>query len=156
MKKVWKWIIGIVLVIVVLAVLVGVSFIVRSDFHAGRVDVEAGPGYYQRGPEMMPYGGFSHMRRPGMMSYGRMPMGGFFSGLFSLGFLVLLVLGIIWFVQRLNKPSPAVVAPFTTMQGSVPVNTPAPVQAEVVNPCKKCGKPIQDEWKVCPYCGKKV
>ncbi len=143
MKKVWKWIIGIVLGLVILAVLVGVGFMVLRNFHGYRAGVLNSRGFSERGPGMMPYGGFgSHMRGPGMMGYGMMPFGGFFGGLFSLVFLAFVVLGIIWLVRRLRTP--------------IPVNAPAAMPAVIVNPCKKCGKPIQDDWKVCPYCGKKV
>jgi len=143
MNKIWKWIIGIVLGLVILAVLVGVGFMLRGNFHVYRGEAQFPRGFSQRGPEMMPYGGFnSHMRGPEMMGYGMMPFGGFFGGLFSLGFLALVVLGIIWLVKRLRTPRPAEV--------------PAAMPAAIVNPCKKCGRHIQDEWKICPYCGKKV
>jgi hypothetical protein len=140
MKKVWKWIIGIVLGLVVLAVLVGVGFMVRSNFHVNRAEVLDSRGFSGRGPGMMGYGGFE--RGPGMMGRGLMPFGGFFGGLLSLGFLALVVLGIIWLVRSLRTPKPVVM--------------PAAMPAAIVNPCKKCGQPIQDDWKVCPYCGKKV
>lgn len=143
MNKVWKWIIGIVLGLVILAVLMGVGFMVRSNFHVYRAEVLDSRGFSERSPWMMPYGGFgSHMRGPGMMGNGLMPFGGFFGGLFSLGFLALVVLGIIWLVRSLRMPKP--------------VDVSAVMPAAVVNPCKKCGKPIQDDWKSCPYCGKKV
>ncbi|HEX7541685.1 MAG TPA: zinc-ribbon domain-containing protein [Anaerolineales bacterium] len=143
MKKVWKWIIGIVLGLVILAVLVGVGFMVRRNFHVYRAEAQVSPGFSERGPGMMPYGGFgSHMRGPGMMGYGMRPFGGFFGGLVSLGFLALVVLGIIWLVRSLRTPKP--------------VEVPAAMPAAIVNPCRKCGRPIQNDWKVCPYCGEKV
>jgi hypothetical protein len=143
MKKVWKWIIGIFLGLVVLAVLLGVGLLMRGNFHAYRVEAFDGRGYGFRSPGMMPYGGYGyHMRAPGMMGYGIMPWGGLIGGLFSLGFLVLLVLGIVWLIRGLRKPAPAAVA----------VEMPA----ATVNACKKCGRTLQDEWKVCPHCGKRV
>jgi len=144
MEKVWKWIIGIVLGLVILAVLVGVGFMVFGNFHVFRAGAQVSPRFFERGPGMMPYGGFGyHMRGPGMMGYGMRPFGGFFGGLLSLAFLALVVLGIIWLVIRLrtSKPVDAV---------------PATMPAAIVNPCKKCGRPIQYDWKVCPYCGEKV
>ena len=147
MKKVWKWIIGIVLGLVVLAVLVGVAFMLRGNFHADRTEVQVLRGYSERGPGMMPYGGFGyHMRGPGMMGYGFSPFGGLIGGLFSLAFLALVVLGIIWLVRSLSKPK-LVEAP-----AAMAVATPA----AIANPCKNCGKPLQDDWKVCPHCGEKV
>jgi len=153
MKKVWKWIIGVVLGLVILAVLVGVGFMVFSNIHGYRAEAlgsrnfsERGPGFFQHGPGMMPYGGFEHMRGPRMMGFGMMPFGGFIGGLFSLVFLALVVLGIIWLVRRLRLPKPV----------EVPAAMPAVTPAAIVNPCKKCGKPLQDDWKVCAYCGRKI
>ena len=149
MKKVWKWIIGIVLGLFILAVLVGVGFMVRGNFHVNRLEVQDSRGFSERGYGMMPYGGFGHMRGPGMMGYGMSPFGGFFGGLLSLGFLALVVLGIIWLVRRLRTPKP-VETP------AAPAVMPAETPMTVLNPCKKCGRPLQDDWKVCPHCGKKV
>jgi hypothetical protein len=147
MKKVWKWIIGIVLGLVILAVLVGVGFMLASNFHVYRAEAQLPRGFSERGPGMMPYGGFGyHMRGPGMMGRGLMPFGGFFGGLLSLGFLALVVLGIIWLVRSLRTPKPV----------DVPAAMPAAMPAATVNPCRKCGRPIQDDWKICPYCGQKV
>jgi hypothetical protein len=145
MKKVWKWIIGILLGLVVLAVLIGVGLMVRGNFHSYRAEALVPRGFSERGPEMMPYNEFGlHMRGPGMMGYGYglMPFGGFIGGLFWLVFLALVVLGIIWLVRRLSTPKL--------------VEAPAAMPVVVATPCKKCGKPIQEDWKVCPYCGKKV
>jgi hypothetical protein len=151
MKKVWKWIIGIVLVLVIIAVLVGVGFLVRNNFHVNRTEVRIYRGFSQRGPEMMPYGGFGYnMRGPGMMGYGLRTFSGFIGGLFMLGFLALVVLGIIWLVRRLNTTKPV------NATAATPAATPAPMPAASVNPCTKCGRPLQADWKVCPYCGKKV
>jgi hypothetical protein len=158
MKKVWKWIIAIVLGLVVLAVLVGVGFLVWGNFHGMRLQSFEPRIPYQRGPGMMPFGGYGydHMRGPGMMSYGwRMnPLGGFIGGLFSLGFLALLVLGIIWLVRSLRTQK-QVVAPVAASNEN-PVGTPVELASSVSNPCKRCGQPLQDDWKVCPHCGKKV
>ena len=148
MKKVWKWIIGIVLGLVILAVLVGVGFMVLGNFHGQRAEILNSRGFSQRGPWLTPYGGFGHMRGPGMMGYGWMPFGGFLGGLFSLGFLALVVMGIIWLVRSLNTPK--------SIDAPAPITAAAAMPAAIVNPCKKCGKPLQDDWKVCPYCGKKV
>ena len=154
MKKVWKWIIGIVLVLVVLAILVGVGFLVRNNFHVYRAESLTSRGFSERGPWMMPYGGFGHMRGPGMMGFGRMPFVGLFGGLLSLGFLALVVLGIIWLVRSLRTPKAVVVS--AVEPAAEPTEISAATPAAIVNPCKRCGRPLQDEWKVCPHCGKKV
>jgi len=33
---------------------------------------------------------------------------------------------------------------------AAPVPSPAPIHT-----CAKCGQPVQEDWKNCPYCGKK-
>jgi hypothetical protein len=151
MKNAWKWIIGIIVGLVVLTVLFGVGFMVRNNFHGYREVSRVAPGFYERGPGMMPYGGFGHMRGPSMMGYGFMPFGGIFACLVGLGFLVLMVLGIIVLVRGLRKPMPA-----TNVLATAPAITPESTPAAIINACKKCGKPLQDEWVACPFCGKKV
>jgi hypothetical protein len=91
------------------------------------------PGFGMRGYGMRGYGmhgGF------GMMGW--MPFGGIFSGLFFLAILALVVLGILWLVRRTKAPAPAT------------------QPAVVLHSCQNCGKPVQDDWKNCPYCGKKL
>ncbi len=161
MKKIWKWIIGIVLGLIVLVVLMGVGFMLRSNFHGYRGEAQVAPDFSQRGFGMMPYGGFEHMQRQGMMSRGMLPFGGFFGGLLTLGFLALVVLGIIWLVRRLRNPQPVVAAAVAgtavaPQAVEAPVSDPAVMPASALKACKKCGQPIQDDWKVCPHCGKKV
>ena len=147
MKKVWKWILGIVLGLIVLAVLFCVGFIVFRNFHAYRGEARNAPGFSQRGPQMMmPNGGFQYMRGPGMMNRGIVPFGGFFGGLLAIGFLALVVLGIIWLVRSLRTPK----------RVDVPAAAPVAMPVEVTNLCKKCGKPLQSDWHVCPNCGKKI
>ena len=132
-KNIWKWIIGIVLGLIVLAALVGVGFLVRTNFHVTQFAAVANQDWNTRGPGMMPFGGPGwHMRGPSMMGYsGMMPFGGLFSGLISLGLLALIVLGIVWLVRNLRVS-----------------------KAVAVHPCTRCGKPVQVDWKNCPYCGK--
>ncbi|MFH1524499.1 MAG: zinc ribbon domain-containing protein [Chloroflexota bacterium] len=132
MKKVWKWIIGIVVVLVVLAVVIGAVVMVRSHLLINANWGEPGT----RLPGMMPYargewgGRILTMHSPGIM-----PFGGLFGGLFSLGLFTLVVLGIIFLVRKLMGHSTS----------SVPVPT-----------CSHCGQPIQANWVACPHCGKKL
>jgi hypothetical protein len=180
MKKVWKWVLGIVIGLVVLAALAFGAFMMRGHFgnmayitrynqpgiqvpgkeNGGRVP---GPFYGNRSFDNRGWGGRGmHMVGPGMMGVGRrMPFGGFFGGLICLGFLALVVLGIIWLVRRLRKPA-AVSAPAPVV--SVPAVDAAPVAApsasepvvSAVKPCPKCGEPVQEGWKHCPNCGKRL
>jgi len=169
MKTVWKWIIGIVIVLVVLAIVVGGAFLLRSRMMnvAGVLPrmarpVPQVPGNQQqpgtnngngvrRYPGMMPFGngawGMRGMRGFGMMGIGgMMPFGGFFGGLVSLGLLALIVLAIIWLVRNLRKPMAAV---------AVASGNPA-APAGRTHSCIKCGEPLQENWKFCPNCGEKV
>ncbi len=156
MKPVWKWVIGIAIVLVIIAIGVGVVFAVRTYLPFNRTVVQAvriiprsttpstpgSPPNYFKGPG---FGGprFSgpgyEMRGHGMYGFGVMgrgmnPVGGLIMGLFGLGVLIFLVLGIIWLVRSLRAPKLAV-----TMAS-----------------CPKCGKPVQADWSNCPYCGKKL
>jgi hypothetical protein len=166
MKKGWKWVIGIVIVLVVVTALVVGAFLLRSHFanvvniaKLNRPGVKV-PGYVprQRFPGVDGWGVYGmHMRGPGILGFGRWnPLGGIIVGVFCLGFLALVVLGIIWLVRRLRNPaavsaavSPA--APVTPI--AEPVTPVVPVAA--VHPCPKCGEPVQEGWKHCPNCGKK-
>ncbi len=71
------------------------------------------------------YGGWG-MMGPWMMG------GMFFMWLIPVGFLVLTVFGIAWFVRTIGG-------------GNIP---PAPAHA-----CPSCGRGTQADWKNCPYCG---
>jgi hypothetical protein len=151
MKPVWKWIIGIVAVLLIAALLVGGFFLVRNVLPMHRVVVQSlnqSQGFGQRGFDNRNFGPEGMMPGFGMRGYGMhggfgmmggmLPFGGIFSGLFCLAFLALVVLGIIWLVRRTKTPAPV------------------PQPAAVMHSCQNCGKPVQDDWKNCPYCGKKL
>jgi hypothetical protein len=139
MKNTWKWIIGILLGLIVLAILVGVGFAFRMHSVAGGMRGWRGSDDgFRQGYGMMPFGGMH--RGFGMMGFG----GGIFGGLVQLGVLALIVLGIVWLVRKLRKPAMPVVP-------VAPVAPAAPTAA-----CPKCGEPIENDWKVCPHCGKKL
>lgn len=158
MKPVWKWIIGIVVGLIVVAVLVGAAFLVHGFLMSGhsvatlRIPApNTGQGPQGNQPRRfgmpgngMPYNGKSYNGMPGfgwhrhgMMGFGpMMAFGGMIFGLLCLGGLVLLVIGIVWLVRR-----PTAVQP---------------VAAPVLHACPKCEKPVQADWNNCPYCGKKL
>jgi len=148
MKPIWKWIIGIVAVLIVAALVVGGFFLVRNGLPMHRLVLQSldqsqnfGPrGFDNRGfgPEGMHGFGMRGYGMHGFGMMGMMPFGGIFSALFFLAIVALVVLGIIWLVRRLRTPAPA------------------PQAAAVMHSCQNCGKPVQDDWKNCPYCGKKL
>jgi len=167
MKKVWKWVIGIVVVLVILAVLAGGAFLLRSHMmnvlgvaRTSRPGTQL-PGYpllpapnngtngngVRRFPGIMPYG--NYMGGRGMLGFGRsLPFGGFFGCLISLGVLALIVLAILWLVRNLRRPVVVAAAPVAAGYPVVP--------AVATHPCQKCAEPVQENWKFCPNCGEKV
>jgi hypothetical protein len=140
MKKFWKWFIGIVLGLLVLAILVGIPLAMHfwgpAGFATSRLELRGDqPGWGLRGdqdygmPMMRGFGGHGMMRSGG---FGFMPFGGIFGGLLGLGLLVLVVVGIVWAVKATRMPR-------------VPMRS-----------CTSCGRAVQEDWKACPYCGKKL
>ena len=140
MKKVWKWILGIIIVLVVLAVLFALAFVFRNAFVRSISFRETPQSRVWNGPMM---GGGDGWHRPGMGIRGFLPFGmvfAFLGGLIPLALLGLLVYG----AYRLGKKR-------ANVASTVPT-TPAPA---LTHTCAKCGQPVQDDWKNCPYCGKK-
>lgn len=93
------------------------------------------------------FGGYGYaMMRPGFrmmepMRFYSNPMRSIFGGLLGLGVLVLVIVGIVALVNALvrgNRP----------MQTTPPAQMTAPTRT-----CSNCGKPAQEDWKTCPYCG---
>ncbi len=89
------------------------------------------------------FGGYGGYRGGGMMGPGMMGGWGFapFGGIgmllmwvFPVGFLVLLVLGIVWLVKAVSQPG-----------SQMPV---APAKT-----CPNCARPMQADWRNCPHCG---
>ena len=93
------------------------------------------------------FGGFGYfMIRPEirMMDHMRFyynPVRSIFGGLLGLGVFVLVVVGIVALINAL-------------VRSNRPIQTTPPAQM-VVSPrtCSNCGKPAQEDWKTCPYCG---
>jgi hypothetical protein len=180
MKKGWKWVIGIVVALVIIAALVGGVILLRNHFLNNAYIITSQqpawkvPGYADRQgdgmgryPGMMPHGrndwGWPGMgmRGPGMMRYSWLGiLGGFVRGVFSLGFLALAVLGVIWLVNRLRKPAANVAAavPVSSVASSVEPASDAPAAVSIAasQTCPKCGHATEADWKRCPYCGKKL
>jgi len=170
MKRVWKWVIGIVIVLVVVAAVVGGVFLLSHRLASiGGIARLTRPGVQVPGPQnvqpgsprqypgMRPFGNYGfggpgmYMRGRGMMGFGGFNIvGGIIRGLFTLGILALVVLGIIWLVSYVRRPRTyaAAVVPAS------PVSSVAPAAAPVAtHPCPQCGELVQDNWKHCPNCG---
>jgi uncharacterized membrane protein YagU involved in acid resistance len=83
---------------------------------------------YSRG--MMPFGGMPH----GMMGVGALGWLGMLARLaIPVLFIVLIAALVVALVRKSSTP-------------------PAPPAAS----CSKCGKPVQQGWVACPYCGEKL
>ncbi len=167
MRPIWKWIIGVAVVLVVLAAAVTTVIILRNQFAAIPRVVQLLPRnnqnpnnqtpngtspYQGRGPYtgpgyVMPYGrrGFPMMGGRGF-GFNLFPWAGILGFLFFAALVVLVVLLIVWLVRRTNRPA-VVAAP-----AAAAVMAPA-APAVGTHACKNCGQPVQDNWKHCPYCG---
>jgi hypothetical protein len=151
MKNFWKWILGIVIVLVVLFGLgIGSHLLMRAIYPAtAGVEVEGvtprmmvrvtGSGDLEEFTSPMVIGG------RGITSYGGMmhPGGGFM----RLGWLVpLALIGlVIYGAYRLG-----------IRKNQVVVTPAAPAANAAVRTCARCGQPVQEGWNNCASCGRKL
>jgi zinc-ribbon domain len=162
MKKGLKWLLGILVGLMIVAVLVGVGTLVINRWHndgfgmANRSyrfsDNEQNwnfrnmPGVIppRMGNPIRPFGGTTLNRSGG---FRLLPM--LFGCFIFAGFLILIVLGLVFLLGGRRQPQPSV-AP------STPAAAPAAaasVQATTGHPCPHCGQIVKEDWKHCPYCG---
>jgi hypothetical protein len=127
MNKVLKWILYVLLGLVVLAVVGCIAYAVFGGYHYGMVR----PGIRMMEP-------FSYSFSPFRMIFG---------GIFGLGMFLLVIVGIVALVNAIMRGNrPAQMTPPTQMEAPAPMAAPT-------RTCTNCGKPAQDDWKTCPYCG---
>ncbi|HBG73833.1 MAG: hypothetical protein A2X25_01015 [Chloroflexi bacterium GWB2_49_20] len=159
MSKIWKWVLGIVLVLVIIAVLVSIplrmgGFLRGGVASHGLVQSDGWNGFDQRSPMMG--GGYGFDGYHPMMG-GRwfaFPMLGFgllfLRGLIPLALLGLLVYGAFRLGKHRSNP------PVSTVAASSEVMAEASVPgASISKTCSNCGGAVQDDWHNCPYCGAK-
>jgi hypothetical protein len=119
--------VGVFAAVVLLVFLVGASLL-------------GGFGGYGYAPGVM--GGRGGMMGPGMMGgWGFGPfawLGMIFMWIVPVGFLTLLILGVVWLFRQVSGSSGPVAAP---------------PQAPPGKTCPNCGRPAQADWQLCPYCG---
>ncbi len=123
--RTWQWIT--VVVVALVALLVGA--VVGSFVFGGYGMMN---GYRGLGPGMMR--GFS------IAPFGWILM--LLMMAFPLGILVLIVLGVVWLVGAVSRSG----------QQPVAIQQPVPVPA-AVKTCPNCQRPVQADWRNCPYCG---
>ena len=112
--------VGVFAVVVLLVVLIG----------AGLLGGFGGYNYGMMGPGMMGGWGFGPFGWLGML----------FMWIVPLGFLALLVAGIVWLVRA--------------AAGGLP--HAGPQAPPVIGTCPACGRPTQAGWQHCPYCGESL
>jgi uncharacterized membrane protein len=110
MKKI-NWLVVVVVGLLTLFLLFGIGMFGGRGYR----------GYGMMGPGMMGGWGYSPFGWIGMI----------FMWLIPIGFLVLIVLGVVWVVQSLSKTT----------------------QPPIGRTCPNCGKGVQTDWQNCPYCG---
>ncbi len=182
MSNVLKWILGILVVLVVVAVVVGVGFLVVSHWGAsnwmmgarsfqpyddGRVrpwkdtpqfEMPMHPGWdtpFDR------RGGFPLLRFGGFF-----PLGMIFGTLCWAGLVFFAVLGVISLIRgRKNGKVQTAGDAYAAAAPAVPVTPKAPpavvgkvdeTPEQVTANCSNCGHEVQEEWSHCPYCGQNL
>lgn len=138
MKNIWKWALGIILVLIVAAGLFGLGFVHRTRMMAHYAPNGAAPMMREKFHGDVPAHGMMQMRgfRHGPRH------GGMFKTLIPLALGLLLLYG----AYRLGMKHTAPVA----------AATPAPPAAATTShACPTCGSSVQDGWNHCPNCGEK-
>jgi len=160
MSKFWKWFLGILLVLVFIGLFVASAFLMHGGFARGGFDSRGFQQYgqFERGPMMGGGQFYGFGGGPGWMmgggGYGFHPLafcGRLFGGLIPLLLLALIIYG----AYRLGRhKSPAAVS---SNAESTSLAAPAdePSDAPIAKTCRKCGSPIQEDWRNCPICGTK-
>ncbi len=165
MKKGLKWLLGIVIGLVVVAILVGVGFFAYNHFRGTGFMVANRSYRFSYNNRVFPFRNMPGNVRPPNGNYIRpfagtslsrigvfRPLSWLFGCLVCLGFLILVVLGVVYLIRGPRRAqqvaaSPTPIAP--------PVTTPppsSPAQSNV-HACPHCGQMVQDDWKHCPHCG---
>lgn len=138
-----KWILGIGVSLVVIALLVSAGTLVFNNWygHGGLMMPHMDPYYGRVTPtpwdEMPLHRDWGFPMTTGWMFPGLWTIG---IGLFCLGVIALIILGIVALMRVINRPAAPPVAP--------DVISPAATHA-----CPNCERLVQAEWTYCPHCG---
>ena len=151
MNGFWKWLLVVVGVLILIS-LIAAPFMLHSVSRFGGYPMMS-QQYFQDAPSFRgdfdgnPYQREGYSRMPMHRGFG-FPFGGFmmvpFFGLFCLVSLGVLGLAVYGIVALVNRPK---------SENNPPTAEVVEIHAE---PCVKCGRPVQEDWAVCPHCGQKV
>jgi hypothetical protein len=125
MNRTLKWILIVLLGVIVLAIIAG---LVLAFLGAARY------GVVRQG--IHPFQPYQNYQNFGFRGFGML-----FGGLLGLGLFVLVIVGIVALINGLfrnNRPA------------QMPPQAQTPIPSRT---CSNCGKPAQEDWKTCPYCG---
>lgn len=169
MKKVLKWILGILVALVVIAVVLGAGYLVARRFGgigmmrenrlAQRGDIDRSqplqgtpqqPGQGQNTPRyfgqnrmpMYYYGGMGYRPFGGLMLVGRLV-----GGVFRLALLGLVIFLAVTLALRPKQPRQ-----FAAQSAAVASSATETAPAAKMT-CPHCAHEVQADWKHCPYCG---
>jgi len=157
MSKTMKWMIGILVGLLLVCLLAAAGYLVFSQINLPARGVTILRDLDGSRPFDRDVAPWDHMPMrpnrwaPAGLLRGFFPFGGLIGGLVCLGFLSLVVLGIVALVislMRSKKPAavaPSQVGPATPGEGeemAIPART-----------CSNCQQPVMDDWSHCPSCG---
>jgi predicted RNA-binding Zn-ribbon protein involved in translation (DUF1610 family) len=146
MKKAWKWILGIVIGLIIVAVLVTIGFMAFNRWGNVHWMMETRNFRPFGGEREMPVHPYSMMPRQMVIGFSPLRLIGGLLFYAVLAFLV--VLGVISLVRgNFKSQKPTAV--------SAQVSTPV-VEEIKMNACPNCGHVIQQDWSHCAYCGNKL
>ncbi len=134
MKKIWPWLVGLgVIVIIGLVVLFGAGLLWTQRMPVSRYQIEEGERIFRDGIWNHPRMGM----RTDLPVIGLSILNWLLLLMIPLVLLGLFVLGIFTMVRYLNRSS----------------------RDQIDHPvyrCQHCGRGVEPDWKVCPYCGENL
>jgi len=150
MKTTFKWIVGILATLLVLAILAGGAYLIYNRWFGDGDPIVARSFHAWEDGRSMPW---RSMHPDTRLGFGNMwvfsPLRLIFGGLVNLGLIALVVLGVVYLVRGLGRPA-GPVAP-------APAAQPAPAAAPAAGlVCPDCAQPLQADWKHCPNCGRNL
>lgn len=152
MKTSTKWIIGIAAGLLLLCLAAGALTVAAGLIYGSGWSLESRTGQlWSEEQSVTPWNGMPMDHSQGMWMHPYRGVDGVWFSLFSplrivgicllcLGLLALIGLGMVALVRSLSRPTPP---------AEKPVTPASPSQA-----CSNCGRPVQEDWRHCPYCGK--